>query len=302
MKLGVQMFVTPYTIGPVEIGRAVEGAGFESIWLPHHTLLSAASAPALVPPAGMYSAQLADPFVALAFIAAATKTLRLGTAVCVLPERHPFVLAKQVSTLDRFSDGRLTLGFGMGYMDEELALLGVDPKRRWTYSQESIAFMKGLWRDGRSSIDGEVMKFPMMVLDMPPVQRPHPPILIGAKPTPLAIRRMAAWADGWLPGPSYRPEQIRAVRAELNAECERIGRDPAEIQITALSLSFDAAMRDAYEEAGADRLIFALYNHAGEPLEREQWMPALMKSMSSPPPRPDETLRALDHARRQAGL
>lgn len=303
MKVGVHMDVTAYTIDPVTIGKAVEEAEFESFWVPDQSIKTQRTERRFAAQGeadSNFHSRLSDPFVTLSFIAGATSTLKLGTGVCVIPERHPFVLAKQVSTLDNFSRGRVLFGVGAGYLAEEVALLGVDPRTRWRYTRESIEFMKGLWRDGKSSYDGELLTFPTMVTDMLPAQRPHPPILIGASATQTAVRRIARWGNGWFPAPGHLPEHIRAVRKALDAECERIGRDPAEIEITVPVWDVDAATRDAYQAAGADRLLALMYNHPAEHVGVRRWGRATSNAMRLPPPTPQQTLRALEHLHHQA--
>src|SRR5436309_2427968 len=149
MKLGVQFFVTGHTIDPVTLAKAVEDAGFDSFWVPEHATLPVRPTTPYPMTGGAIPAvygQMADPFVLLSFIGAATTTLKLGTGVCILPERHPLLLAKEVSTLDNFSGGRVLFGVGTGWAREEIELFGADFKTRWRYTRESVEAMTALWR------------------------------------------------------------------------------------------------------------------------------------------------------------
>jgi len=296
VKLGVHYYVTGYTIDPVTIARAVEDAGFESFWVPEHAVLPTNPETRFGMTGGdvprLYG-EMADPFVLLSFIGAATTNLKLATGVCIVPERHPLILAKMVSTLDNFSRGRLLFGIGVGWMREEIELFGVDFDRRWSYTREAVEAMKGLWANGTASYDGKYVQFRELICDPLPAQRPHPPVIFGAQPTETTFRRIARWGDGWV-AMGAGPDTVRQARKALTAECEKIGRDPAEIEISAGVWEIDPATRDAFEEAGADRLIALLYNHPGGPVGHDRWLETAIAACHNPSPTPDDTLRALD--------
>jgi probable F420-dependent oxidoreductase len=304
MKLGVHFYVTGYTIDPITIARAVEDAGFESFWVPEHAVLPTQRSTPFpmtggeVPP--LYG-HMADPFVLLSFIGAATTTLKLGTGVCIVPERHPLVLAKQVSTLDNFSQGRVLFGMGVGWAREEVELFGVDFGTRWSYTREAVEAMKALWATGTAGYEGKYVSFPELVCDPLPAQAGGPPIIFGAFPSEVNFRRIAKWGDGWIAfGPG--PEEVRQVRAGIDAECEKIGRDPSEIELSVGVWEIDPATRDAFEEAGADRLITVLYGHPGVPVSHDDFLKVAIDACHNPPPTPDETLAVLDGIVKRAKL
>src|SRR5438105_1654203 len=141
VKVGVLFYVTGYTIDPITFARAVEDAGFDSLWVPDHAALPANSDVPFPMTGGeiprLYG-EMADPFVLMSFIAAATTTLKVASGVCIVPERHPLIFAKSVSSLDNFSNGRLLLGIGVGWMREEIELFGAAFDTRWTYTRETI--------------------------------------------------------------------------------------------------------------------------------------------------------------------
>jgi probable F420-dependent oxidoreductase len=296
MKLGIHYYVTGYTIDPVTIARAVEDAGFESFWVPEHAVLATHTATPFpmtggeIPP--LYG-HMADPFVLLSFIGAATTRLKLGTGVCIVPERQPLVLAKTVSTLDNFSNGRVLFGMGVGWAREEIELFGVNFDTRWSYTREAVEAMKALWATGTASYAGKYVNFPELVCDPLPAQPGGPPIIFGALPSEVNFRRIAKWGDGWITfGPG--PEEVRQARKGITAECEKIGRDPSEIEISVGVWEIDPATRDAFEEAGADRLIAVLYNHPGTPVSHDDFLQVAIDACHNPPPTPTETLAVLD--------
>ena len=230
MNVGVNFFLTAYTIDPARLAIAIEELGFDSLWVPDHLVFPAGgvtyhgtggSAPTVY-------GQMAEPFLALAYAGAATAKIKLATGICVVPERNPLALAKTVSTLDRFCGGRVILGVGAGWLADEIELFGVPFADRWPYLEESVRAMKLLWENGRARFDGEHVRFPEVLCDPMPVTRPHPPVILGGPPTPATFRRVACWADGWLPV-FVTAEEVAAGRLAIAHECEEIGRDPSEV-------------------------------------------------------------------------
>lgn len=296
MKLGVQMLVTGYTIDPVTLAKAVEDSAFDSFWAPEHATLPAHPVtpfPMTGGPIPAVYGQMADPFVLLGMMAAVTTRLKLATGVCLVPEHHPLLLAKSVSTLDNFSGGRFLFGIGTGWLGELTPLFTEHAATPWKYTAESVASMKRLWEGLDEGYDGTLLHFPALVCDPVPVQRPHPPIVVGAQGTARAFERIAAWGDGWI-AMGVTPDQVAAGRRGLSEACERAGRDPADIQISVGVRDATPAIQHAYEDAGADRLIVLLYNHPGGPLPMEDWAQAGVEGLTAPPPTPEKTLRALE--------
>lgn len=304
MKLGVSFYVTGHTVDAVTVARAVEEAGFESFWVPEHAMMPANHNTAYrlsggsVPP--VYS-QMADPFVLLSFVAAVTTTLKVGTGVAIVPEHHPLRLAKVISTLDNFCNGRFLFGLGVGWMREEIELFGTDFDRRWRYTRETVEAMKALWTNGTAEYHGEVVDFPPVICDPMPVQRPHPPVLLGGKPTERLFRRLAAWSDGWVAA-LLTPDELAAAKKSLVEECERIGRDPAALEVSIMTRDATPEIQHAYEDAGADRLISFIYNHDGVPVSLDQASDVMVAAHQAGPPTPNETLRAIEQIAQQAKL
>ncbi|AEA23622.1 TIGR03619 family F420-dependent LLM class oxidoreductase [Pseudonocardia benzenivorans] len=304
MKIGIQAYVTAYGIDPVTLGKAIEDAGFDSYWAPDHAAVPVAPATPLPLPGGRFPdvyGQMVDPFVSLSVMATATTALRLVTGVCLVPERNPLMLAKLVSSLDLFSGGRVIFGAGTGYVPELTEVFTPHHATPWKLTIESIEAMKLLWTNGRGAYDGDLVRFPEVICDPLPVQRPHPPVVLGARPTPVSARRVAAVADG-IYLTVVTPEEVAGARAAITAECERIGRDPAEIEISVSVHDPSPRFQREFGEAGADRLVVMLHNHDGKPLPREEWAGRQMENILAPAPSPEETLRSLERVRELAEL
>ena len=206
-----------------------------------------------------FYAHLVDPFVALAVAAQATSRIRIGTSVCLLPERNPIETAKAVATLDMYSGGRLMLGVGAGWFPEESAIMGVDFKRRWRHLREAVEAMRELWSKPEASYDGEIIKFPPVRLFPKPVQKPYPPIFLGAHDPGPALKRVARWADGWMPG-GLSPEQAEKYIPQVKRMARDNGRDHERMEFSVMlgigaqqTPSPDALAR--YAAAGISRVI-----------------------------------------------
>jgi probable F420-dependent oxidoreductase len=272
MKVGMLLNVNNHTVDPATLARAVEEAGFESLWVGDHPVLPVRTDSPMqgsgeeIPEA---YAHVSDPFVALSMMAAATTTLKVGTGICVLPARHPIMTALQAATLDWFSRGRLLFGVGCGWLREELELLGVDHARRLEQTREYVGAIRALWHDPEQAFEGEWVSFPEVKLNPRPFRPGGPKIHLGTW-GPRAVERVAEWADGWLPM-LVTPEQLAAEMDKLRVACERRGRDREEIEVTLFEYD-PRADRDAsqeflarYREAGADRLVViqGLGDHMG---------------------------------------
>jgi probable F420-dependent oxidoreductase len=263
MKIGVAAFLTERSGNPGTIAAEAERAGFESFWVAEHLVIPAAyttyyqrSSDGKVPE---FYAHLADPFVALAMAARATSRIRIGTSVCLLPERNPIETAKAAATLDMYSGGRLMLGVGAGWFPEEAAIMGVDFKRRWRHLRESVEAMRELWSKPEASYEGEIIKFPPVRLFPKPVQKPYPPIFLGAHDPGRALKRVARWADGWMPG-GLSPEQAEECIPQVKRMARENGRDPERMEFSVMlgigaqqTPSPDALQR--YAVAGISRVI-----------------------------------------------
>jgi probable F420-dependent oxidoreductase len=257
VQFGVLMFPTDYSIGVVDLARAAEDHGFESLWLPEHTHIPADRKTPW--PGGPelpreYSHAL-DPFVAMGAAAAATSRLKLGTGVCLVVERDPITLAKDVASVDHLSGGRFLFGIGGGWNLEEMANHGTDPSKRWTILRERILAMKQLWTEDVASFQGNYVNFDRVWQWPKPVQRPHPPIIVGGN-GPRTLRRVVDYGDGWGPivgrGPSIVPRM-----ADLASMAADAARSPIPVTIFSLGVN-DEKLIDEYQAAGASRFIFGV--------------------------------------------
>lgn len=235
MKIGVAMAFNHYTRPEriIEASQAVEAAGFHSIWAPEHVVFFSAyesaypySANGRIPgePEG-----LLDPFTALTYVAAHTKTLRLGTGVCLVPQRQPIYTAKMVADLDYLSGGRVDFGVGAGWLEEEFRALGVPFERRGARTADAIRAMKALWAPGEATYAGEFYGFDACHFNPKPVQTPHPPIFFGGE-SRAALRRVAQLGDGWY-GYDLDPAGVAQRLSELDGLLAEAGRSRDDITV-----------------------------------------------------------------------
>jgi probable F420-dependent oxidoreductase len=258
MKYGVAIFPTDYAIRPDELGRATEERGFESIFFPEHTHIPA-SRRTPFPRGGELPREYShtiDPFVAMTMAAAATKKLKLATGICLVIERDPIVLAKEVASVDLASNGRVIFGIGGGWNAEEMENHGTAFKSRWKLLRERVEAMKELWSKDEASYQGEFVNFDRVWCWPKPVQRPYPPILLGSH-GPRGLQRVVRYCDGWLPN-AGRGSDLVAQIGELRRCAEQAGRDPRTISITAFAAPAERKVIDQYEAAGVERSVFFL--------------------------------------------
>ena len=268
MKIGVLTFVTSLTADPAALARKAEELGFESFYLPEHPIIPVNYATRYpgnpegkLPESG---AHFIDPFIGLAWAAAATKRIGLGTGICLVPEHDPIILAKTIATLDYYSGGRFIFGIGAGWLAEESEIMGVSFKRRWPMTREYIRAMKELWTKDEASFEGEFLKFPPVKCFPKPARKPHPPVHIGAtaggKLRERALRDTIAIGEGWAPL-GLTPAVLAEELAKLKKMADEAGRDFKQIEISLYGPSADGDPQriiKEYEEAGAHRLIFVL--------------------------------------------
>jgi probable F420-dependent oxidoreductase len=263
MKIGVSMFLTEKTGNAGAIAREAENLGFESFWVAEHLVMPVTYATWY--PRGKdgkvpeFYASLIDPFIALATAAAATTTIKLGTGICLLPERNVIETAKAVASLDLYSGGRFIFGVGAGWFPEEAAIMGVDFKRRWLHLRESIEALRELWTKDEASYNGEIIKFPAVKLYPKPVQKPCPPIILGAHDPKHALRRVARYADGWCPG-GLAPEKAREYIPQIRTMAREFGRDPDKLEFSVLQMAVTTEGPSAealaqYRDAGVTRIV-----------------------------------------------
>jgi probable F420-dependent oxidoreductase len=270
MDYGVVMFATEYSIAPDELARALEDRGFESLWLPEHTHIPASRRSPWPGggelPRDYWSSY--DPFVALTMAAGATRRLRLGTGICLVVERDPITLAKEVATLDRLSGGRFLFGIGGGWNAEEMEDHGTTFKRRWPLLRERVLAMKEIWTQREAEFHGEFVRFDKIWADPKPLQKPHPPIIVGGDGA-TTFDRVVEFGDGWMP--ILRPGHDPVARIpELRERLTRAGRDPKTAPVSIFFAPPRKPALDALAAAGVERVIFGL---ASEP--RDKVLPRL---------------------------
>ncbi len=198
MEFGVNYGPTHYNASPIAVAREAERFGFESFFIPEHSHMPLATDFPLAPETPMGYKSMWDPFVTLAAVAAATEAIRVGPSIALVPQRDPIHMAKEVSTLDRISNGRVVLGVGAGWNEEEMEAHGVDPKRRFRVMREKVEAMKTLWTQEVAEYHGRHVDIPPTWQWPKPVQDPHPPILMGGA-GPNVLNRVVNYCDGWLP-------------------------------------------------------------------------------------------------------
>lgn len=255
VRLGLFLFCTAEGAHPGHLARRAEELGAESVWVPEHTHIpSGRKTP--TPLGGevprSYS-RLYDPFVALTAAAATTSRIRLGTGVALVAHHHPITLAKQIATLDHLSGGRVILGVGAGWNQEEIENHGVEHATRWRRALEHVAAMKAIWADDESSFSGQWVNFDDIWCWPKPVQQPHPPILLGTLgPSELVARH----ADGWLPLSLAHPDELLPKIELLRQRTAAAGRDPDALDVTVLCLEPTPVERvHEYAAMGAGRVV-----------------------------------------------
>ena len=261
MDIGFLMAATAQCGDLAEIARRVEAHGYESLWMAEHPVI----------PIGMktpfpftpdnklpdHYARWADPFIALTIAAAVTKKIKLGTGVCLLPERETLITAKVAASLDHFSGGRLLLGVGAGWLREETEAMGAHFGSRWKRLRETVEAMRIAWSQSEPSYNGDIVHFPPLRCEPKPLQKPYPPVLLGGH-TPKVLERVARNYDGWMPL-VRNPESLKRNVATLRKLPSDQGRNPDSLHITAFvdpgenGPSVDELKR--YADAGASRVV-----------------------------------------------
>jgi len=234
------------------VAEHAEAAGIESLWVSEHLVVSDPR----TPPSPMEPTDpILDPVVSLAFAAARTTTLRLGSGVIVLPLRNPLILAKELASLDVLSEGRVLVGIGVGYVETEFRAIGVPFDHRGDRTDEYLGAMRAIWTQEHPAFEGRHVAFGGVQAHPRPVQRPHPPIVVGGW-TPPALRRAAEHGNGWY-GWGFDHAETASTIDRLRATLQNAARDPGlgELEITVTpngDVDLDAAQR--YAALGVDRL------------------------------------------------
>ncbi|MDF3308185.1 LLM class F420-dependent oxidoreductase [Rhodococcus sp. T2V] len=271
MLAGLQMFTSADSISPADLAAVAEQHGFESLFFPDHTHVPLGDGRSGysghdVP---TYYRTVFDPVVAMSCAAQATSTIKVGTAVCLVTQRDPIILAKQVATIDHLSSGRVLLGVGAGWNDEEMRNHGADPTGRFRLLRERVEAMTAIWMQEEASYHGKLVDFDPMWSWPKPVQRPRPPVLVGGG-GPTVLRRVVTFGDGWMPfrdgtdqvgdNLSGRVEDFEGALAQRIRELRNLaaeaGRGP--LPVTLFNGCPHRAALDRYRDIGIDRVVFWL--------------------------------------------
>ncbi len=264
MLFGVHFAATDETPDVRAVGRMVEAAGFESLFLPEHTHLPAYGHSTHPSGPEMHARlrRFLDPFIALTAVAAVTERLRLGTGVCLVAQHDPITLAKQIATLDVLSNGRFLFGIGAGWNHEELRHHGTDPATRWHVMRERVLAMRRIWTEDRPEFHGAFVDFGPIWQWPKPVQRPHPPVLVGGE-GPRVFERVMEYGDEWAPnaepGIAERVTQLQQLAG---------ARGRGRIPVTAMHVAPMCDEIARYAAAGVTRCVFTLPSGDRTAIER----------------------------------
>lgn len=252
-RFGITMFPTDYSIQPVPLAQAVEERGFDSLLFPEHTHIPTSRATPF--PGGTDLPKMYwhthDPFVALGACAAVTSKIRLGTGICLVIERDPITLAKEVASLDMISNGRFVFGIGAGWNREEMENHGADFDNRWAVVREKVLAMKAIWSQDEAEFHGEHVNFDPIWSYPKPVQAGGPPIWIGAN-SKWVFDRVAEYADGWMPIGGLGSGNLERMGEALNAK----GRKLEDLEISLFGAPTDADQLKGRIEQGFDHCVF----------------------------------------------
>ena len=260
LNFGASMFFTDYSMAPGELGKALEERGFESVGAPEHSHIPMTRKTPF--PAGgdlpkkYYDAM--DPFVTLTMAAAATKKLKVGTGVCLVAQRDPIQTAKLVASIDQVSGGRFLFGIGNGWNRDEMENHGTVFESRHKLARERVEAMKAIWTQSKAEYHGEFVNFDPMMTWPKPVQKPHPPVIVGGA-FPYSARRAIRYGDGWIPQASRGAySEIADMIPEFRKMATEAGRDASKIEITVWFPKKDPDLMKRYQDLGVSRVVFNL--------------------------------------------
>jgi probable F420-dependent oxidoreductase len=271
MQFGASIFFTDNSISPTELAVALEERGFDSLWVAEHSHIPV---PRRTPaPGGGELAKryydVMDPFVTLSAAAAVTKQLKLGTGVCLVIQRDTIQTAKLVASLDQVSGGRFLFGIGGGWNAEEIENHGTVFTTRMQKMREQIEAMKAIWTQSKPEYHGDIVNFDTMMTWPKPVQKPHPPVILGGA-FPWAARRAIRYGDGWIPiAGSGRADPLDYL-PRFRQMAEEAGRDPQSLQVTLGGAPEDADLLKRYRDLGVSRV-----NYPVPPAKADEVLPIL---------------------------
>jgi probable F420-dependent oxidoreductase len=265
LKFGISLFFTEYSMTPTALARELEQRGFESVWSGEHSHIPA-EMKTVFPGAGgikRHYYDVMDPFVTLTAAALATKTLKIGTGVCLIAQRDPIQTAKLVASIDQVSGGRFLFGVGDGWNQEEIENHGTAFATRHKRAREAVEVMKQIWTQPKAEYHGEFIDFDPIMAWPKPIQTPHPPILVGGG-FPYSARRAIRYGDGWVPGSTSGHRDIVDLIPRFRQIVAEAGRDPHAIPITAWYPARDLDLMRRYHELGVERAVFTVPSATAE--------------------------------------
>ena len=269
MDFGAAMFFTDYSMSPTALAQALEARGFESMWAPEHSHIPLSRRSPFQGggdlPKQYYDVM--DPFVTLAAAAAVTRTIMLGTGVCLIIQRDTIQTAKLVASLDQTSGGRFLFGIGGGWNAEEMEDHGTVFKSRFKLMRERVEAMKEIWTKDAAEYHGDLVDFGAMAAWPKPVQKPHPPVIVGGA-FPHAARRALRYGDGWIPNASR--QQYADVTDFLRQFHKMEAEAGRSVPVTIWGVTEDYDRLRRYQEQGIARLVVSL-----PPDNAEKTLPAL---------------------------
>jgi probable F420-dependent oxidoreductase len=260
MKFGASMFFTDYSMAPQELAQALEQRGFDMLWAPEHSHIPLSRKTPF--PLGAELPKryydVMDPFVTLTAAAMATTRLKLGTGVCLIVQRDPIQTAKLVASIDQLSGGRFVFGVGNGWNQDEIENHGIPFAQRHKAARERIEAMKAIWTQDAAEYHGEFVNFDPVAAWPKPVQKPHPPILVGGA-FPYSARRAVRYGDGWMPQTTTaNPTPLTELIPRFRQMVAEAGRDPAAMDISIGGQQPDIDLIRQYQELGVTRVSTSL--------------------------------------------
>jgi probable F420-dependent oxidoreductase len=270
---GINGGATSYPEALASVAQAAEKAGFDTLWAGEHHVLATSST--RIPPTSRYL----NPVVALTYIAAFTRTIRLGTGVLLLPQHQPLILAKELASLDVLSGGRLIVGIGVGWAEEEFKALGIPFHDRGARADDYLAAMRAIWSEGTQAYSGRYVSFEDVVAYPHPIQQPAPPIVVGGSAAPV-LRRAIEQANGWY-GYALDLDDTASLLAQLREAAKRYQRPASlgELEISVaprVPLDKDTALR--FAELGVHRLIL-IPPRGADATALEQWVKTIGETL-----------------------
>jgi probable F420-dependent oxidoreductase len=283
MKFGASMFFTDYSMAPAALARALEDRGFDILWAPEHSHipLSRKTPFALGGELPKRYHDVMDPFVTLTAAAMATKTLKIGTGVCLIAQRDPIQTAKLVASIDQVSGGRFVFGVGNGWNQDEMENHGTVFATRHKLARENVEAMKAIWTQAKPEYHGEFVNFDPMMAWPKPVQKPHPPIVVGGA-FPYSARRAIRYGDGWMPQVTpAATTPLADLIPRFRQMAAEAGRDPASLAISIGGQAPDIDLIMRYQDLDVDRVSVSLLSEKEDTIlpVLDQWV-AVMRAVN----------------------